>query len=95
MAFAGAVPEIVAKRSVTDVQKTFTDLGNKVDIIIPKFDDCYDDTCSDEIVVELVAVIDACTASLGGLSGGIATTALVTVVADVVTVSLGEFPGLH
>ena len=62
---------------------------------MPKFSNCLDDTCSDEIVVELVAAIDACTATLGGLSGGISTTALVTVVADVVTVRSGEFLGLN
>jgi len=93
MAFAGAVPEIVAKRSITDVQNTVADLSHKIDTITPKFGNCFDSTCSNEIVLEIVAAVDACTASLGPLSGGTATTALVTVVADVVTVSLGEFPG--
>jgi hypothetical protein len=95
MAFAGAVPEIVAKRSNADIQNAFTDLSHKCDTIIPKFDNCWDDECSDAIVVELVAAVDVCTAALGGLHGGLATPALATVVAEVVTVSVGRFPGFH
>ncbi|KAF9649480.1 hypothetical protein BDM02DRAFT_3113693 [Thelephora ganbajun] len=84
MAFAGAVPEIVAKRSITDITNAFNDLSNKCDTILSKFDNCWDDTCSDAIVVELVGAIDVCTTSLGGLTGGLGTPALATVVANVV-----------
>jgi len=90
MAFAGAVPEIVAKRSNTDITNAFTDLSHKCDTIIPKYDSCYDDTCSEEITLELVAAIDACTSILGGTYGGLGTPAVAAVVADaVVKITVG------
>jgi len=95
MAFAGAVPEIIAKRSNADIQKAFTDLSKKCDTIIPKFDNCYDDKCSDTIAVELIVAIDACTSTLGGLTGGLGSSAVANVVAEVTTVSVGELLGLN
>ena len=95
MAFASVVPEIVAKRSVTDVQKPFTDLSSKCDTIIPKFDSCNDDQCSDSIVNELVSAINDHTTTLGGVTGGPGTSPVATSVSDVVTVSVGEDPGIR
>jgi len=87
MAFASAVPEIVAKRSTTDIQNAFYDLSGKCDTILPKLYDCKDDTCSTLVCAELVDAIDECTAVLGGLTGGFGTATLAFAVADVVTVS--------
>ena len=92
MAFAGAVPDIVVKRSNTDIVNAFNDLSDKCDTIIPKFDDCHDDTCSALICAELVVAIDECTAVLGGLTGGLGTLAVAHAVVDVVTVSDGQVP---
>ena len=93
MAFAGAVPEIVAKRSNTDMKNAFDDLDNKCDTIIPKFSGCKDDTCSALVVAELVVAIKECTTVLGGLSGGLGTITVANAVVGVVTVSVGRLPG--
>ena len=86
--FAGAVPGVVTKRSNTDITNAFSDLSDKCDTIIPKFDDCHDDTCSASICAELIVAIDECTTVLGGVTGGLGTLAVAHVVADVVTVSV-------
>ena len=95
LAFAGSVPETAAKKNATDIQNPFTDLSHKCDTIIPKFDNCVDDHCSDEIVVELVTAINGSTNALDGLPGGPSTPDLATVVSDVVTVSVGKYLGLR
>jgi len=94
-AFAAAVPGIAMKRSVTDIQNAFNTFSSAADTIIPKLDDCMDDTCSKNIVTELVQAISACNSTIGGLTGGPATPALTSLVANVVTVSNGKFPGSH
>jgi hypothetical protein len=93
MAFAGAVPEIVEKRSTTDVQNAFTTLNNQCDTILPKFGGCSDNDCTLSIVLELVAAINTCKNTLGGVTGGIATPGLASVVAGVVIVSGSELSG--
>ena len=95
MAFAGSVPEIVAKRSNTDIKNAFNDLSDKCDTIIPKFDDCYDDTCTASICAELIVAIGECTTVLGGLTGGLGTLTVAHAVVDVVTVSAGQLPGFY
>jgi len=95
MALAAAVPGIVEKRSVADIQNAFNTLSGAADTIIPKFDDCMDDTCSKEIVTELVGAIDTCTSTISGLTGGPATSDLGSLVANVVNVSNAKFPAPH
>ena len=91
MAFAGAVPEIVAKRSNVDIQNAFNALNSQCDTIIPQLNNCHDNDCTSGVIVQLVAAIDDCKTTLGSCTGGIATTAVASVVADVVTVSYGVF----
>ena len=88
MAFAGAIPDIIAKRGVADVQNSMTALSNQCDTILPKFDDCHDDDCTTTIVLELDAAINSCKNTLGGLTGGLGSPALASVVVDLVTVSV-------
>ncbi|KAF9780331.1 hypothetical protein BJ322DRAFT_333992 [Thelephora terrestris] len=84
MAIAGAVPEIVAKRSTNDIQSAFTTLSNKCDTILPKFTSCSDNDCTTTVVAELVVAIEACTAVVKGCDGGVPSAALVEVVVEVV-----------
>ena len=67
----------------------------KVDIIIPEFGSCSDDTCSVTIVDQLINVIDACTTALGTLPDGSRSGngTLADSAADTVAVSLGELLG--
>ena len=94
MAFASSVPELIAKRSTTDIQNAFSDLGDKCsNDILPKFDDCSDDTCTIEICAEIIAAIDDCKTTIGGFTG-IGTIGLATVIVDdVLAVSGGKFLG--
>jgi len=85
MAFAGAVPEIVAKRSNVNIQNAFNALNSQCDTIIPQLKNCNDNDCTSGVIVQLVAAIDSCKTTLGSCTGGIATTAVASVVADVVT----------
>ncbi|KAF9783963.1 hypothetical protein BJ322DRAFT_888143 [Thelephora terrestris] len=84
MAIAGAVPEIVAKRSTTDIQNAFSTLSGQCDSILPKFTSCNDNACTTTVVAELVVAIEACTTVLKGCGPGIPTTDLVNVVVEVI-----------
>jgi len=85
VAFASAVPEIVAKRSGVEVEAELIVLSGKCDNIIPKFDHCYDDDCTNEIVFELIAVIKDCNTKIGGFLGVIATPNIASIVVEIVT----------
>ena len=86
MAFASAVPEIIEKRATAET--ALTDLSNQCDTILPKFGGCSDITCSTAVVVELCAAIDTCTGVLGGVGGGLPYPALVTLVFNIIDVSI-------
>ena len=93
MALAGAIPETVAKRSITDVQTACTTLINKADTIISELNTCSDNTCTDPLVSELADAINACVTVLGTLPRGSqpGSDAIAGIIANAVTVSLGEF----
>ena len=91
MAFAGAVPEIVAKRSNDDIIGAFNTLSNKCDTIFPKFGTCGNDQCTKEITAELVAAINVCTGTISSHPGGLGNVAVANVVVAIIAVSVGEF----
>ena len=91
MAFAGAVPEIVAKRSNTDITNAFHTLSNQCDTILPEFAHCGNDQCTKDITAKVVAAIDVCTATINSHPGGLANLAVAKVIVDVMAVSVGEF----
>ena len=93
MAFAGAVPETAAKRSIADVQTACTALINKADAIAPKLSSCSDNACTATLVGELVDSIHACNTALGTLSRGSQSGSgtIADTVANAVAVSLDEF----
>lgn len=96
MAFAGAVPEIVTKRSATQMQNSWTALGDKCNNILPKLGNCGNDACTNSVSLELRAAIDECTSDMGGIVGGIiATPELAGVIARIISVSGDKLPGAH
>ena len=94
MAFAAVIPDSVVKRSTTDIQNAFTNLGSQCDTIIPKFNDCSSDDCTNEVVSELVSAINNCKNNLGG-SGGAGDSNLANAVSGVVNVSGGKLLEPH
>ena len=86
MALAGAIPEIVEKRS-TGVLDAFNTLNNQCNTIIPQLGTCTTNGCTSGVIVQLVAAINVCTTALGGCTGGDSTPELVSIVIEVVTVS--------
>jgi len=84
MAFAGAVPEIVAKRSNEDITGAFNTLRSQCNDIFPKFTNCDNDQCTKEITVEIVAAVNVCTATLNNHPGGIANLEVANLIVEVV-----------
>jgi hypothetical protein len=83
MASAGVIP----KRSPTDVQNAFNDLGSKCDTIIPKFDDCKDDDCTNQVALQLVDAINDTKNTIGPLTCGTGNSDIANAIAGVLTVS--------
>ena len=92
VAFAGAVPEIVAKRSNGDITQAFNTLSQQCDTIFPEFATCGNDQCTKDITAKIVAAIDVCTGTINSHPGGLANLAVAKVIVDVMIVSVGEFP---
>jgi len=95
MAFAGAVPEIVAKRSNGDITDAFNTLDSHCDSILPEFGSCGNDQCTNDITVKLTAAIDACTGAINNHPGGLANLAVANVIVKVITVRVGKFRWLR
>ena len=95
MAFAGAVPEIVAKRSNNDIIGAFNTLSNQCDTILPQYASCGNDQCTQAITAQLVAAINVCTSTLNSHPGGLANLAVANVVVDLIVVSVGEVAGFY
>jgi hypothetical protein len=89
MAFASAIP----KRSPADIQGAFNNLGNKCDTIIPKFDDCKDDDCTNQVALQLVDAINDTKNTIGPLTCGTGDNGVASAIAGVVTVSSGKLLG--
>ena len=86
-------PKTVTKGSNTDFQSSFTSLGSQCTPIIQKFDTCSDDSCTTEIVDELVAAINTCKSGAGGSSGNNADSGLANAISGVVNVSGSKLLG--
>jgi hypothetical protein len=86
---AGPTP----KRSPADIQSAFGDLGSKCDTIIPKFDDCKDDNCTNQVALQLVNAINDTKNVIGPLTCGTGDNGVANAIAGVVTVSSSKLLG--
>ena len=94
MAFAGAVPQIAAKRSIADVQAACNFF---LDGIAPEFSSCgSNDTCVTTVVDQLVIAINNCTTALHTIPDGAlpANETLADGIGNATAVSLGGLQGL-
>jgi len=85
MAFAGAVPEIAAKRSTDDIIGAFHTLSGQCNDIFPKFANCKNDECTKVITAEIVAAVNVCTDTLNNHPGGLSNPEVANVIVGVVT----------
>ena len=93
-AFAGAIIETPAKRSLVDVNAACTVvLNNTLQTTLPEIVNCFDDTCTSTLIDELTDAIDGCDTALTTLPDGSqsASDSVANTFASVITVSLGEF----
>ena len=89
MAFAGTIP----KRSDTDLQAVFNNLGTQCDTLLPKLDACSDDDCTNQVVLQMVDAVNDCKNKIGPLPGGTGDSDDANVVANIVTVSYDQVVG--